>query len=645
MTNEWSNAFAYAKNVLRRFGEATSTHPLIAVNDNDKIQILRDLDDQYKVRNLWRKVQVNTDFRSDPWDYSKHGVLLPLVLEIDVEGLPIAPDPETAWLVSRVFEKFIKKARGKSKSYNETLFHKISDFNFDITEHAAYRELGSINSDKAEQIVHDLNPALVTPLNALQAIMGETYARNWFSKPGPLPAALLDFIGGFYTTKSISADRIMSVSTRFPNDHPRDKVYTLYSSPDKHPQQHILYHGTGSDVLVKALPEIAESLDLPEGLKRAWYTVGIAGFINEDLELTAAWANRDPDDAVALPSGPAIAGRQNLYTEFHDYLASLPRQRWPNKALSIAYKALIRAVVKFPYEVEPYPSVYGTSVVRNTFEIYKYLLSEEDVDTITGVSTGSTLLCGLINTLSGIKSKANIVKTAENIPYSSINSLAAAQRKYLRAALPFCAEPLDLYLMAIDTIDEMQDTLIVNIEQAVDAIIASASQEDLLQLGDLSHYQGHDFIVYFPKNTTEPGKDLATITLGGYNLNYGKSAKQELAKLADGKRGKFSKYKADEIELFYINQYRKREDVFKYYNIDTAASWLARDDWYNLISPALVSLGKLKTHDVPDTKHVEPEKVINLIKELSKLRDAGILSDEEFLAEKSKLLGRLRRYR
>jgi hypothetical protein len=335
LTDDWYVAANFAMgqsiaNYASTFGDNTrtsipGTHPMLQLSYPKLDQLLQK--HGFKNHEKWD---------DDRYDYSEWGVLLPVVLELDVGGLPLYQDPEVELVLNFSYDRFRKRSKQvfrewsrKSKirdlkkrwemiqtapytdddwrdfkdeadyskemltyqlvpaSERYAMARELSIKRVDLGRESQSREIGST-------VLDTLGPQFKNPLKALESALGEAFAKDWYTKSEfdttPLPDSFIESAGLFYTTSQIQVNRVTAISgVVLPGGIPESPAYQdgpywtpypelLYSgdSSDK-----MLFHGTTLIAVMQAFPELLDRV--PQELKEHWYEIQLKQQIDEDL--------------------------------------------------------------------------------------------------------------------------------------------------------------------------------------------------------------------------------------------------------------------------------------------------------------------------------------------------------------------------
>lgn len=304
----------YVPAFMERFHKTSIpiTHPMLHLPDSTaRLEDLLQRHD-FKSHKRWD---------DEKYDYSDFGVLVPLVFELDVSGLPLHLDPEVELGLNISYYLFRKHCISELKSqimtpererlraeaakvvaagYLPTGLHM-----FRKSERITYEEARKLTigrgplhqllrrRDTVDSIIQMLTPQFLKPLLALENILGEEYARTWFATSvldeTPFPDAFVEAAGMFYTPVEIPFDRVVSISSmRLPHgltsyaDAKEGEIdsQVLYQAS---PATKTLYHGTTIVTTLLAFPELEDLLEIPLDLKEHWYEMQLHRQADEDL--------------------------------------------------------------------------------------------------------------------------------------------------------------------------------------------------------------------------------------------------------------------------------------------------------------------------------------------------------------------------
>jgi len=275
----------YVPAFMERFHKTSIpiSHPMLQLPDN--AARLEEFLQRHKFKSHKR-------WDDERYDYSDFGVLVPLVFELDVSGLPLHLDSEVelslniSYFLFRMHcmaadptkiylkKKLITYEKARELTIGKGLLHQLLR-----------------RRETVEGILQMLAPKFLQPLRALEDILGEDYARAWFATSAldetPFPDGFIEATGMFYTDVAISFDRVVSISSMtLPHeiaDYTKESQVTpqmLYHGPQA---AKTLYHGTTIVSSLLAFPEIEELLQIPLELKEHWYELQLQRQVDEDL--------------------------------------------------------------------------------------------------------------------------------------------------------------------------------------------------------------------------------------------------------------------------------------------------------------------------------------------------------------------------
>ena len=194
---------------------------------------------------------------------------LPIVIGLNVEGLPLITDPDAIFVINEAYNAFRRETR-------ENIWQKgeLNQANFQEFVNTSIQSWMLSHIDGLWDLLKDFsNPDLKKPLLMISrfrdpetaiAWLNETSLRRGYPMPvfySSLPDDFVRFATQMYmTSKPVDSDRVVSLSSFTITENAKIIQPPIFLWNSEYQAQKLMYHGTTLSATLNAFPELEDSL-------------------------------------------------------------------------------------------------------------------------------------------------------------------------------------------------------------------------------------------------------------------------------------------------------------------------------------------------------------------------------------------------